>query len=135
MVGHIFAIAGEITFAGGETATDVTVQPAANIPPSPNVVIVEVDCSDATLAAIKAHAQYGQAAVLWEGDPAQSPVVGEVAYDAFANWLLNKAQTNGFPNATLAIIRTALGGADSNGRTRYQIAQTLIAWLRERPKA
>lgn len=128
MVGHIFAIAGEVVFAGGETATDVTIQPSANIPPSPNVVIVEVNCSDATLAAIKTHAQYGAASVLWEGDPAQSPVVTTGQYNALITFLSNKF------GASEAAVRTILG-ATANGRTRYDIAQDIIAYLRTRPRA
>lgn len=134
IVTNELAIFSDISPIDGDTWRDITAQHSANIPPTPNIVIVEVVCADATLAAIKAHAQYGALAVLWEGDPTQSPVVTEPQYDAFANWLLNKAKNNGFPNATLAGIRTALGGANSNGRTRYEIAQTLIAWLRARPK-
>lgn len=106
---------------------DATGQPSANIPPSPNLLIVEVNVSDATLAAIKSHAQYGQAAVLWEGDPSQSPVVTDPQYTVLVNFLANRF------NATTTQVRNLLG-ATANGRTRVEIANQIIAYLRERPK-
>jgi len=51
--------------APGDAWTDVTAQPAANLPTAPNVVVIEVTVNAATFAAILAHPDYGPGAVLW----------------------------------------------------------------------
>lgn len=121
------AIFADVTAQEGDSWFDATAQPSANIPPSPNVLIVEVNVDDATLAAIKAHAQYGNAAVLWEGDPSRSPVVTTNQYNALVTFLANKF------NATETQVRNLLG-ATANGRTRVDIANQIIGYLRDRPK-
>lgn len=44
-----------------QSCTDVTGQPAANLVPSPNLLVVEITCDDATMAAIQAHPDYADA--------------------------------------------------------------------------
>lgn len=117
----------DVTFHPDESWRDMTEQPSANIPPSPNALVVEVDVSDATLDAIKVHAQYGNAAVLWEGDPEQSPAVTDAQYTALVNFLANKF------NATTTQVRNVLG-ATAAGRTRAEIASHIIGYLRDRPR-
>lgn len=59
------ALFSDVPPAEGDSWTDVTQQPAENIVPSPDVVVIEVLVSDATFAAILAHVDYGPGAVLW----------------------------------------------------------------------
>ena len=59
------AIESDVTFGEGDGWTDATGQPAANLPTSPNLLVVECVVSDATFAAILAHPDYGPGAVLW----------------------------------------------------------------------
>jgi hypothetical protein len=48
----------------GESYRDVTGQPSGNLPPSPNVYTVELVCTDATLSALQADANYAPG-ILW----------------------------------------------------------------------
>ena len=48
----------------GESWMDVTGQPTENINPDPNMFVVELWCSQATLDAIAAHPDYGPEAIL-----------------------------------------------------------------------
>jgi hypothetical protein len=91
------------------------------------MVMVEVECSDATLAAIKAHASFGAAAVLLEGDPWQSAVVTTAQYNALVTFLAGKF------NVTETAVRTLLG-ATAAGRTRYEVASQILDYLRTRTR-
>jgi hypothetical protein len=51
--------------APGDSAVDVTGQPAYNIVPAPNVVIFRLECGSDTIAAIQARPDYGNVAILW----------------------------------------------------------------------
>src|SRR5512143_904000 len=110
---NVPAVFADVSPVSGDSWTDVTAQPSVNIPPRPNLLIVEVNVADATLTAVKANAQYGAQAVLWEGDPALAPVVTTAQYDQLVTWLANKF------SATTTQVRNILG-ATSGGRTRYQ---------------
>ena len=59
------AIFADVAPQLGDAWADVTGQPAANLPTSPNLLVVECVVSDATFAAILAHPDYGPGAVLW----------------------------------------------------------------------
>ncbi|MHB1318365.1 MAG: hypothetical protein ACYCYF_07100 [Anaerolineae bacterium] len=58
-------IAGSFWWTG---ARDITYQPAANIPPSPNISLWEI--ADVSQAALDALTAEGRCLVLWAGDPA-----------------------------------------------------------------
>lgn len=57
---HVFSL-----LAQGDSGMDATGQPVENITPAPNMLIVELWCSAATLSAIIAHPDHGQGAILW----------------------------------------------------------------------
>lgn len=127
--GHIEnwpAIFTDVVPQSGDSWVDATAHPSANIPPQPNVLVIEVNVDPATMAAIKAHAQYGNAAVLWEGDPDNSPVVTTGQYNALVTFLAKKF------GASEAAVRGLLG-ATAAGRTRVAIANQIITYLRSRP--
>ena len=122
------AFAPEVAGHFEMTVVDAVKPLSANLPPQPNVHVVEVEVSAATLAAIKADLRYGNVAVLWEGDPANSPVVTTNQYNTLITFLAGKF------SATETAVR-ALLGATANARTRVQIAKQIIAYLRTRPHA
>ena len=55
--------AGKFLLAG-ESCCDATGQQSEHINPDPNMLVVEMRCSEATLAAIEAHPDYGPEAIL-----------------------------------------------------------------------
>lgn len=112
--------------------TDATNHPTVNIPPSPNVLICEIETDDATLAAIKADGRYGAAAVLWEGEPDKSPVMTAGAYNTLVTFLANKF---GVSQAAVRNVLTTQGAVVDGVQTRYDFAVKIIGYLRTRPKA
>ena len=108
---------------------DGTRQPAANLPPSPNAVIVHVTLTAEAFAALQKDERYS---CLWSqssasGDSNDAPP-GQVGplkeRAAFAQFL----QARG---VAVGEIAKALG---TEGRSRGAVADSLRAWLRDRPK-
>ena len=127
---NVPAIFSDFAFVpdSGERWRDVTGQPNANIPSSPNLLVVEVYVLDQTLDDIRANINYGDSAILAVGDLDNSPVVTEPQYTLVCQWLANKF------SATVQQVKNVLG-ATSNGRTRMDIAMALRDYLRNRPHA
>jgi hypothetical protein len=106
---------------------DVTGTPAENLPPVPNLTLIEVAAEDNVIAAIVADPQWSHC-ILW----------------ADGDWPADESPSEAGYAATVAAFATALGvtadylrgifGAAPNGRTRGEIADEVAAWLKTRPK-
>lgn len=104
--------------------SDVTGTPAVRLPPSPNLLVVEVTCEDAVLAQIRAHPEYGPGVLRVEGEVDTSLTTREHT-DLGARLLVGGAKS--------AEVAEAIGARGAV--TRSQLAERLARWLEGRPKA
>lgn len=109
---------------------DVTGTPGAQVPPTPNLCVIEATADPAAAAALLADPA-AAAAVLW-CDGADRPPDGVPADAGYAATVEAAAAAIG-PPWTADTIRLVIGVAVA-GRTRREIAGTVAAWLRLRPK-
>lgn len=106
---------------------DVTRQPTASIPPTPNLVVAEVVTHPGLLAAIVADANHGANSVLHNEVTATGvPTAPQLA--ALGTYL----QSEGVTAAQWTALSNA---ATTNNWTRRQIIVALITWLQSRPHA
>lgn len=106
---------------------DVSGQPAAHLPPSPNLLLVEAEMSDAVLADVLADPVWTHSTLWAEGERPPDEVPGDAEYESGCETF---ALALGVPlEAVLAVIGPAAGG-----RTRRTIADGLIPWLQSLQK-
>ena len=100
----------------------------ANVPPSPNVYVGFVEnFGNDLLTQITSDPNYGSGAIiLTNQNEAQTPTQTE--FDAIRNFLLTKLTEN---PPTSAQVDEAIGTSPA-GRTRWDISQALIAWMKSR---
>lgn len=110
----------------------LTDQPTAldmmQIIPSPNVLVVQIACDDATLAAIEAHPDYGPGAILYD---IPNPYPGDGKPDA------NEYGQRRSYCARLGIKQaqfSAMFGTQANPKARKTGADNLITWVKTLPK-
>ena len=106
--------------------TDVTATPGGNLPPNPNLCVVQIVCSDAVLAQIEADARYKVIDTDALGRH-RDGLPDAAEFGQLRAWLA----TNGVRAGDL----NAAAGAGVGGRTRRQVAQQVAGWLRGRPRA
>ena len=106
--------------------TDVTAQSSQHLPPSPNLFVVEVTCTNKVTQQIKDSLSYGPGAILWEDTGKYSPMSDTEFGKLRAYLATHGLSTN---DINLAVGTAALK------RTRTAICNSLASWLRNRPKA
>jgi hypothetical protein len=98
--------------------TDKTGQPSGALPPQPNIFVINVKVEDTVLAQIDADAEYY---VLWEGDE-QDASPGAQEFGQLRAYLGQQGMDQEDINAAI--------GQSANGRTRLEITDDLITWLK-----
>lgn len=112
----------------GDSAMDATGQPAANIQPDPNALVVELWCRDETLADLEAHRDYGPAAILFSAEYGQTlptDKLDSAAFSALGAYLTGL----GFSSAWVA--NTI--GLSADAFTRVELAGKLCAEMQRLP--
>ncbi|MFZ0547819.1 MAG: hypothetical protein WAM60_20405 [Candidatus Promineifilaceae bacterium] len=94
-------------------------------PPSPNTIVVECGYETAVLSQITADPRYGLAAILWQADEG---TIRPVDVPNAAEFAALRAKLVALGWRTVEI--DAAIGTVVNGRSRAELAEAMIGWLR-----
>jgi len=111
--------------------TDKTEQPSENIPTDPNLLVVEVTCTEDQLAAIEGHKDYGEAAVLWVGEMDNEKLRDGILDLKWRKKLRSRLAKAKIPNIEIEKII----GNNVGENARRGIANDLISQLKALPKS